>query len=73
MENIYTAVYFPFLVIINSRKLIFLCEAFVGISDRIQCNFLPRKMTEINESAHADFAKPMTIALMIALQVENIV
>ena len=57
------------MVVIVSLKLIFLCDVFVGVSDRIQCHFFGLKMIEINESARAHYSKPLTIALMIALQV----
>ena len=51
-------------------KLVFPCDFFVGVSDRIQCLFfLTGKPTEIDESVHAHFTKLLTIALMIALQV----
>ena len=56
-------------IVIDSLKLIFPYDVFVGVSDRIQCHFLARKMTEINESARAHFTKPLNIASMIAVQV----
>ena len=40
------------MVVIDSLKLIFPCDVFVGVSDRIQCHFFAGKTTEINESTH---------------------
>ena len=50
------------MLVIDSLKLIFPCDVFVGVYDRIQCHFSAEKTTEINESA-------LTIASMIVLQV----
>ena len=40
------------MVVVDSLKLIFPCDVFVGVSDRIQCHFFffAGKTTEINES-----------------------
>ena len=53
------------MVVIDSLKLIFLCDVFIGVSDRIQCHFFCRK----DNNYSLAFTKPLAIASMIALQV----
>ena len=52
--------------VIDSLKLIFSCDVFVGVSDRIQCHFFGQ---ENDGNASCAFYKTLTIASMSTLQV----
>ena len=57
------------MVIIDSLKLIFPCDVFVGVFDRIQCHFFCRENDGDQWVFSLAFTKPLAIASMIALQV----
>ena len=44
-------------VVIDSVKLIFPCDVFIGVSDRIHCHFLAGKRRLMSAPAH--FTKPL--------------